>query len=84
MHPLRIARWNNGHHPGLDDGRRNLRADVGGRTDHKRAGAGPLRSFLDTWLRDHPNAAGSAGAEPTVRSDSQPPLEAESRWEAPE
>ena len=41
MYPLRITGWNNGHHPGLDDRRRNLRSDVGGRTDNKRAGAGP-------------------------------------------
>ena len=43
-----------------------------------------LRSFLDTWLRDHPNAAGSAGAEPSVGPDSQQQPESESRWEAPE
>lgn len=46
MHPLRINRWNNGHHPGLDDGRRNLRSDVGGRTDHRRAGVGPAALVL--------------------------------------
>jgi len=46
MHPLRIAGWNNGHDPGLDDGRRNLRSDVGGRTDHRRAGAGPSAFVL--------------------------------------
>ena len=46
MHPLRIARWNNGHHPGLDDGRRNLRSDVGGRADHRPAGAGPAAVVL--------------------------------------
>lgn len=42
------------------------------------------RSFLDTWLRDHPNAAGSAGAELSVGPDSQQQPESESRWEAPE
>ena len=46
MHPLRIARWNNGHRPGLDDGRRNLRSNVGGRTNHKRACAGPVALVL--------------------------------------
>ena len=44
-----------------------------------------LRSFLDTWLRDHPNAAGSAGAEQSVGSNSPATRsESESRWEAPE
>jgi hypothetical protein len=46
MHPLRIAGWNNGHDPGLDDGCRNLRSDVTGRTDDRRAGAGPAAFAL--------------------------------------
>jgi hypothetical protein len=43
-----------------------------------------LRSFLDTWLRDHPNAAGIADTQPSVGPDSQQQPESESRWEAPE
>ena len=44
-----------------------------------------LRSFLDTWLRDHSSGAGGVGAQTSVGPLSPATQsESESRWEAPE